>query len=150
MEAVLLVIHLMLALAIIALVLLQQSEGGGLGIGGGGGMGGLATARGTANLLTRLTTIFAIIFMITSLGLAIMAKQRAADQPESILDMATEAETTVPKAREGAVAPPAVMDEEPLKGENIEDVDVEPEIEVTPPAPEGASEDNDVTVPLSE
>lgn len=74
MEEVVLVIHLFLALAIIGLVLIQRSEGGGLGIGGGGGgMGNLATARGTANLLTRVTGICAAAFFCTSLILGIMA-----------------------------------------------------------------------------
>ena len=61
MENVILVIHLILALAIILLVLIQRSEGGGLGIGGGsgGGLGGLASPKGTANMLTRMTAIAA-------------------------------------------------------------------------------------------
>lgn len=74
MESVVLVIHLFLALAIIGLVLLQRSEGGGLGIGGGsGGLGGFATAKGTANALTRATAICAAAFFITSLTLGVMA-----------------------------------------------------------------------------
>lgn len=74
MESVILVIHLFLALAIIGLVLLQRSEGGGLGIGGGGGgMGNLATAAGTASLLTRMTGICAAGFFITSLTLGVIA-----------------------------------------------------------------------------
>jgi|AntRauTorcE11897_2_1112592.scaffolds.fasta_scaffold00450_12 preprotein translocase subunit SecG len=89
MDAVVLVIHLMLALALIAVVLVQQSEGGGLGIGGGsgGGMGGLATARGTANLLTRLTAVLAFGFLITSLTLAILAKDQVSSREESILEL---------------------------------------------------------------
>jgi preprotein translocase subunit SecG len=76
MENVVLVIHLFLALALIGLVLIQRSEGGGLGIGGGGGgMGRLATAKGTANLLTRATTILGACFFGTSLLLAILAGQ---------------------------------------------------------------------------
>lgn len=102
MEAVVLVVHLMLALALIAVILVQQSEGGGLGIGGGGGMGGLATARGTANLLTRITTILAICFFCTSLGLALIAKNKTADSERSILDMAKDPEVHVPLARDDA------------------------------------------------
>lgn len=77
MENVVLVIHLLLALAIIGLVLLQRSEGGGLGIGGGsgGGAGNFASARGTANFLTRMTGICAGLFFLTSLVLGIMAGQ---------------------------------------------------------------------------
>lgn len=72
METVVLVIHLILALAIIGLVLIQRSSGGGLGI-GGGGMGDFATARSTANMLTKMTTIFAFCFFATSLLLAWLA-----------------------------------------------------------------------------
>ncbi len=76
MSSVLVVIHLMLATAMIGVVLLQRSEGGGLGIGGGGGGGGMSgflTGRGTANLLTRATAVLAAGFMLTSIGLTILA-----------------------------------------------------------------------------
>ena len=86
MGSVLLVIHLMLALSLIGVVLLQRSEGGGLGIGGGGGggMGGFLTGRGTANLLTRTTAILAACFMLTSIGLTILASGSA--ERRSIID----------------------------------------------------------------
>lgn len=74
MESVILVIHLIIALGIIVLVLLQRSEGGGIGLGGGGGgLGGLASARGTANALSKLTALFAVSFFVTSLTLGILA-----------------------------------------------------------------------------
>ena len=75
MQTLVLTIHILIALALIGVVLLQRSEGGGLGIGGGGGGGGggFMTARGTANLLTRVTAVLAACFFATSLILAIMA-----------------------------------------------------------------------------
>lgn len=74
MQNVILIVHLLLALSLIGAVLLQRSEGGGLGIGGGGGAGGgFMTARGTANMMTRVTAILAACFFGTSLILAIMA-----------------------------------------------------------------------------
>lgn len=64
----------MIAVALVGVVLLQRSEGGALGIGGGAGAGGgFMTARGTANLLTRVTAFLAAAFFITSIGLAILA-----------------------------------------------------------------------------
>ena len=58
MITVILTIHIILALSIICAVLLQKSEGGGLGIGGSGGAGGgFMTARGTANLLTKIAPL---------------------------------------------------------------------------------------------
>ena len=80
MENVVLVIHLFLALLIIGLVLLQRSEGGGLGIGSGGGMGSFASARGTANALSRMTAICAAAFFGTSLLLGILASNSAGDR----------------------------------------------------------------------
>lgn len=74
MQEVVLVIHLILALVIIGLVLLQRSSGGGLGIGGGGGLGDFASARSTANALTKATTICAFLFFATSISLALIAK----------------------------------------------------------------------------
>lgn len=85
MESVILVIHLILALGIIILVLLQRSEGGGLGIGGGGGgLGGLASARGTANVLTKMTGLVALGFFITSLTLGVLAGGQ--NRTQGILD----------------------------------------------------------------
>lgn len=86
MQTLVLTIHILIALALIGVVLLQRSEGGGLGIGGGGGggAGGFMTARGTANLLTRVTAILAACFFATSLILAIMAG--AGREDVSIID----------------------------------------------------------------
>lgn len=94
MQTLVLTIHILIALALIGAVLLQRSEGGGLGIGGGGGAGGgFMTARGTANMMTRLTAILAACFFGTSLILAIMAGgQREAS---SIIDEVIN-ETPVP------------------------------------------------------
>ena len=86
METLVLTIHILIALGLVITVLLQRSEGGGLGIGGGGGGGGggFMTARGTANLLTRMTTILAVGFFTTTVTLAIMAG--AGKEPVSIVD----------------------------------------------------------------
>lgn len=68
----LLVVHGLITLALVGVILLQRSEGGALGI-GGGGAGGLMTARGAANLLTRATTILATLFIVMSILLAVLA-----------------------------------------------------------------------------
>ncbi len=72
MIAAILVLHVFIAVALIGSILIQRSEGGGLGM-GGGSMGGLMTARGSANLLTRVTAGLAVCFFATSILLAIMA-----------------------------------------------------------------------------
>ncbi|MGO4854307.1 preprotein translocase subunit SecG [Phaeovulum sp. W22_SRMD_FR3] len=77
MENVILIVHLILALLLIGVVLLQRSEGGGLGMGGGGG-GGVMSGRQAANALTKLTWIFAVCFIGTSIALTVIAAQNSA------------------------------------------------------------------------
>ena len=62
-----------MAILLVVLVLLQGSDNEGLGLGGGGGVGGMMSARGSANLLSRLTAITAGLFMIMSIVLTISA-----------------------------------------------------------------------------
>jgi preprotein translocase subunit SecG len=99
MANVLLVAYLLIVLALIVVILLQRSEGGALGIGGGGG-GGLVTARGSANLLTRTTSILAVLFFASAIGLTILSELDRTTS--SILDSAIQAE-------DGA-APSTVLD----------------------------------------
>jgi preprotein translocase subunit SecG len=74
MQAVLIVIHLFVAIALICVVLLQRSEGGALGMGGGGsGLGGLFSARGAANTLTRTTIVLGGLFFATSMALTLLS-----------------------------------------------------------------------------
>ena len=69
----LIIVQLILAIVLIILVLLQGTDNEGLGLGGGGGLGGLMSARGSANLLSRLTAIIATLFMVMSVVLTIAA-----------------------------------------------------------------------------
>src|ERR1700710_2601684 len=69
----LVVLHVVVSLFIVGVVLLQQGKSADLAAAFGGQ--GSQTAfgpRGAANLLTRLTTYSAIIFMLTSIGLTIL------------------------------------------------------------------------------
>lgn len=82
---ILLVIHLFVTLALIGVILLQKSEsGGGLGMGGGSSQG-LFTARGTANLLTRVTAVLAALFIGLCLVMTVVSKHQIKNAT-SILD----------------------------------------------------------------
>ena len=70
---ILIIIQLIIAILLIIFVLLQGSDNEGLGLGGGGGLGGMMSARGSANLLSRLTAFTATLFMIMSVILTISA-----------------------------------------------------------------------------
>lgn len=82
MQTVVIVVHLLIVVALAGVVLIQRSEGGGLGIGGGSGF---MTARGTKNVLTRLTAILAACFFLTSIILAVLQTIRRTDGSD-ILD----------------------------------------------------------------
>ena len=69
----LIITQLILACFLVILILLQGSDNEGLGFGGGGTLGGMMSARGSSNLLSRLTAITATLFMIMSVVLAIYA-----------------------------------------------------------------------------
>lgn len=76
METLVVVIHVIAAIAIIALVLLQQGKGADAGAAfGSGASQTVFGSSGSGNFLTRSTTIAAVIFFVTSLTLAIYAKQ---------------------------------------------------------------------------
>ena len=79
METVVLVIHSLVAVSIVALVLLQQGKGAdaGASFGGGGASNTVFGSLGAAPFLTKLTAILAIVFFITSLGLAVLANNAA-------------------------------------------------------------------------
>ena len=109
MENVVLIIHLILAICLIGVVLLQRSEGGGLGMGGGGGgCGGLMSGRQAATALSKLTWIFAVGFIATSVTLTIFAAQNAAGS--SVADQlgAAPPEVTAPALPEGTGLLPPV------------------------------------------
>lgn len=106
MQNVLLVIQLLLAVALVAVILLQRSaqDGGGL-TGGGSTMGGLFTARGSANLLTRTTAVLATCFIINSLVLGAMASRSHGGK--SLIDQIAPAEAPAKQEQSAPEAPPA-------------------------------------------
>ena len=72
MVILLVIVHVIVCLFLIAVVLLQQGKSADLaGAFGGQGSQTAFGPRGAANVLTRLTTWSAIIFMLTSIGLTI-------------------------------------------------------------------------------
>jgi preprotein translocase subunit SecG len=72
MTTLLLIIHVIVCLMLIAIVLLQSGKGAELGAAFGGSSQTLFGSRGAATFLSKLTTIAAIVFMITSLTLAVV------------------------------------------------------------------------------
>lgn len=78
------VLHVTLCILLVLIILLQPGKGGDVGAafgggGGGGGGGGVFGPRGPASLLSRATTGVAVLFMVTSITLALSANQSFGD-----------------------------------------------------------------------
>jgi len=79
MLSIVLALHVLLAVAVITLVLLQHGKGADAGAAfGSGASATVFGARGSASFLVKLTTLFATLFFVTSLGLAYLAAQTTA------------------------------------------------------------------------
>lgn len=74
LHGLILTVHILACFVLIAVILLQAGRGGGLADTGGGTQSILGT-RGAA-FLTKATTAFAVIFMLTSLSLAYLSAQQ--------------------------------------------------------------------------
>src|SRR5574342_558228 len=102
-------LHIVACLFLIAVVLLQQGKGQDLASAFGGG--GTQTAfgpRGSANVLTRATTILAGVFMVTSLALTMLRPQSS-----SVLDKIPAASPSPAVSAAPAAAPTTTAPAEP-------------------------------------
>ena len=81
MEILVLVIHVIAAMSIIGLVLLQHGKGADVGAAfGSGTSGSLFGAAGSANFLSRATSILAVVFFVSSLALTYLSSNRSGKQ----------------------------------------------------------------------
>jgi preprotein translocase subunit SecG len=89
-------IHVIVCLILIGVVLLQQGKSADLaGAFGGQGSQTAFGPRGAANLLTKVTTWAAIIFMFTSIGLTVLIQRTSG--PRSVLSGIKATHTTPAK-----------------------------------------------------
>jgi len=98
LRTILTILQVLSAFIIVALVLLQRGKGADAGAGfGAGASGTVFGARGATTGLSRMTAIFAAIFMINSLCLTYLFQRDARVAPTSLLDKIP-ANNTVPAA----------------------------------------------------
>ena len=74
MENIILVINIVLAIVLVIIILLQKSEGGALGL--GASQDSYISSRSASSFLTKTTAIIAALFIITSISLTIMSKDK--------------------------------------------------------------------------
>ncbi len=99
------VLQAIVAAMLVGVILMQKSEGGGLGV--GGSPSGMMSARGAADLLTRTTSVLAVLFVALSITLAVLA---AAEGKVETIDQSLQRDTSAP------ISAPA--DDVPLVGDD--------------------------------
>jgi len=100
------ILHVIVCLFLIVVVLLQSGKAADLA-GAFGGMGSQTAfgPRGSATLLSKATTISAIVFMITSLSLSIMATRGSGGAGKTVLDSTSAPKPSAPAKPAQAPAP---------------------------------------------
>ena len=78
------ILHLIVCFLMIAAILLQAGKGAEIGAAFGGSSQTVFGSRGPGTFLSKVTVAAAVIFMLTSLGLALLSKQ---ENVASVLDV---------------------------------------------------------------
>jgi preprotein translocase subunit SecG len=132
-------IHVVVCIFLIIVVLLQSGKAADLA-GAFGGMGSQTAfgPRGSATLLSKATTISAVLFMVTSLSLSILAT-RNAGLGTSVLDVTPQRTTAAPKTATPAPTPgQSVPVQVPIKaspGASPDQINIDMSGAKAPPAP---------------
>lgn len=118
MATFILIIHLIVCLFLIFIVLIQSSKGAELGAAFGGSSQTLFGARGAATFFSKLTTVAAIVFMLTSLSLAIVSNKGASvvkSAPAPVSQKGSIPQGTQGPVSEGQPAQPVAPQSAPSK-----------------------------------
>ena len=98
MENIILVLNVVLAVILVGIILLQKSEGGALGL--GVSQDSFISSRSAGGVLTKATAIIATLFIITSISLTIMSKEKFSSSSvlEKIEEKEDSSEPEIPKS----------------------------------------------------
>ena len=98
MENIFLALNIILAVLLVAIILLQKSEGGALGL--GVSQDSFISSRSAGGFLTKATAVIATLFIITSISLTIMSKEKFSSSSvlEKIEEKEDLSEPQIPKS----------------------------------------------------
>lgn len=138
MSGIITFIHIVICLILIIAVLLQSGKAADLaGAFGGGGSQTAFGPRGTASLLSKVTTICAVLFMVTSLGLWMLSAKGiksvvSGEQPAEKKEAAA-ATTSTQKETQAPAASVQKKEESPAQEVKTEEHKTEAPKNATPP-----------------
>ena len=153
--SILITVQILIAVGLIALILLQQGKGADAGAAfGSGASQTVFGARGAGSFLTRLTAVFAVLFLTNSLVLAYITSHSIGAGRPSLLEETTAPSTTISvddlidQEGGGAVTPADVAEESGMQDvidKLSEELPEGTSFQVT--APEGAPVDEALVAP---
>ncbi len=115
MVAFLLTVHIIISIFLILIILLQPGKGADLaGAFGGGGSQTVFGARGATTLLHKMTVTFFVLFLLTSMALAVLQAR-----PGSSLMLDAAAPTQAVPVQPGTVPTPASLPATPDTAEPV-------------------------------
>ncbi len=114
MTTILTVAHISVCLFLIVIVLLQHGKGAdaGAAFGGGGSSQSLFGSEGPVPLLNKITTVSAIVFMVTSVSLAYLSSTSSTGSMMNAVPQAALVEKNAEPAAEQVVPMPTAAPEE--------------------------------------
>lgn len=111
MYTIVLAFHVFVCVLLILAVLMQSGKGSSLGSAFGGGSSDVFGPGAPVNIMNRITTVIAILFMITSLTLAVMSTQKTTDSViNSVMPQQTEQKAPKQVPSESGQKPVAPME----------------------------------------
>jgi preprotein translocase subunit SecG len=126
-------LHVIVCIILVLVVLLQSGKGADLaGAFGGGATQTAFGSRGPASFLSKMTTIAAVIFMMTSIALSMITTTRR--ETKSILET-TKGEAAKPAEKAPAKQPPAATPTREEIQKRIEELQNQKKSQQSTPAP---------------
>jgi preprotein translocase subunit SecG len=105
MHTLVVIVHVIACFLMIGAILLQSGKGAEIGAAFGGSSQTVFGSRGPANFLSKFTVVVAAVFMMTSLSLAILAKERTFSSTVIDLKKKDSPETAPPAPSTPAATP---------------------------------------------
>ncbi len=135
LTVILTIVHVIVCLFLVVVVLLQSGKAADLA-GAFGGMGSQTVfgPRGAATALSRATTIAAVLFMVTSLGLSVLATKKSGSSvggSKSVLETTVDPASGQPGAQPSAPKPTVTL-VDPVTGKEVGSQEIK--IPAPPPA----------------
>lgn len=117
MQIAVMILHVLVCIGLILVVLLQAGKGANMGAVFGGSSQTIFGSSGPGTFLSKMTTVVAVIFMITSLGLSYFASQKGGTMMKNVSrPQAPIQQQAVPAAPPQAPAPQSNPAASPAQG----------------------------------